>query len=91
MKFRHTQKRLKYMIEKRIPLTYLSPTKKAKIINLEGGQVFQKKLRVMGIREGQIITIISKQPFRGPITVKIGSCQTTLGRGMANKILVEEL
>ena len=36
-------------------------------------------------------TIISKQPFRGPITVKIRSCQTTLGRGMANKILVEEL
>ncbi len=79
------------MIEKRIPLTYLSPTKKAKIISLEGGQGFQRKLRVMGIREGQTITIISKQPFRGPITVKIGTCQTTLGRGMANKILVEEL
>jgi ferrous iron transport protein A len=79
------------MSEKRIQLTYLSPRKKAKIISLEGGQGFQRKLRVMGIREGVIITIISKQPFRGPITVKIGSCQTTLGRGMANKILVEEL
>ena len=79
------------MSEKLIQLTCLSPRKKAKIISLEGGQVFQRKLRVMGIREGQTITIISKQPFRGPVTVKIGSCQTTLGRGMANKILVEEI
>ena len=79
------------MTEKRIQLTYLTPTKKAKIISLEGGQGFQRKLRVMGIREGQTITITSKQPFRGPITVKIRSCQTTLGRGMANKILVEEI
>jgi ferrous iron transport protein A len=79
------------MSKKRIPLTHLVPAKKAKIISLEGGQGFQRKLRVMGIREGLTITIISKQPFRGPITIKIGSCQTTLGRGMANKILVEEI
>ena len=79
------------MSEKQLQLTYLSPTKKAKIISLEGGQGFQRKLRVMGIREGQTITIISKQPFRGPFTVKIGNRQTTLGRGMANKILVEEI
>ena len=78
------------MSEKQMLLTYLSPRKKAKIISLEGGQGFQRKLRLMGIREGQVITIISKQPFRGPITVKIGNCQTTLGRGIANKILVEE-
>jgi len=79
------------MREKRIPLTYLTPTKKAKIISLDGGQGFQRKLHVMGVREGQTITIISKQPFRGPLTIKIGSCQTTLGRGMANKIFVEEI
>ena len=79
------------MGKKLIQLPYLSPRKKAKIISLEGGQVFQKKLRVMGIREGAIITIISKQPFRGPITVKIRDYQITLGRGMTNKIFVEEL
>ena len=79
------------MKKKRIILIHLSINKKARIISLEGGRGFQRKLRVMGIREGQTTTIISKQPFRGPITVKIGSCQITLGRGMANKILVEEI
>jgi Fe2+ transport system protein FeoA len=79
------------MKQKRELLTHLPINKKARIISLEGGQGFQRKLRVMGIREGQTTTIISKQPFRGPITVKIGNCQTTLGRGMTHKIIVEEL
>lgn len=77
------------MDKKTISLTHLPPNKKAKIISLEGGQGFQRKLRVMGIREGQTIKIVTKQPFRGPLTVAIGNCQMTLGRGMANKITVE--
>jgi ferrous iron transport protein A len=43
----------------------------------------------MGIREGQTITIVSKQPFRGPVTISVGSCQMTMGRGMAQKIIVD--
>ncbi len=74
-----------------IPLTHLSQNKKARIIGLDGGHGFQRKLRVMGIRENQIVTIVSRQPFRGPLTVTVGGCQMTMGRGMANKILVEEI
>jgi len=72
-----------------LDLTNLIPNKNAKIISITGGHGFQRKLRVMGIREGQIIKIVSKQPFRGPITVIVNGCQLTLGRGMANKITVE--
>jgi ferrous iron transport protein A len=79
------------MSHNQIQLTVLSPRKKGKIIYLDGGLGFQRKLRVMGIREGVTVTIISKQPFRGPITIKIGNCQTTLGRGMTDKILIEEI
>ena len=79
------------MTEKTLPLTNLSYNKQARIVRLEGGQGFQRKLRVMGIREGQIIKIVSKQPFRGPLTVAAGGSQITLGRGMAQNIIVEEL
>ena len=79
------------MVKKAITLTQLPYNQKARIIDLSGGHGFQRKLRVMGIREGQIIKIVSKQPFRGPLTVMVGGCQATLGRGMADKILVEEL
>lgn len=74
-----------------MPLTHLPNRKKARIVSMEGGHGFQRKLRVMGIREKQTIEIISKQPFRGPVTISIGSCQVTLGRGMAQKIIVEVL
>ena len=77
------------MDRKQIPLTQLPVNKRGKIISLNGGQGFQRRLRVMGIREGQIIKIVTKQPFRGPLTIAVFGCQMTLGRGMANKITVE--
>jgi ferrous iron transport protein A len=43
----------------------------------------------MGLREGQEIKIVSRQPLHGPLTIKIKGCQVTLGRGMAKKIMVE--
>jgi ferrous iron transport protein A len=79
------------MHENTIPLTQLSENKKAQIITINGGHHFQQKLRVMGIREGQTITLISRQPFRGPLTITIGGSQMTLGRGMAHRIIVKEL
>lgn len=78
------------MDKKTISLAHLPSNKKAKIKSLEGGKGFQRKLRVMGIREGQTIKIVTKQPFRGPLTVTVNGSQMTLGRGMANKINVEE-
>jgi ferrous iron transport protein A len=77
------------MSGKKIPLTKLPINTKGKIIGLDGGQGFQRRLRVMGIKEGQIIRIVTKQPFRGPLTIAVFGCQMTLGRGMANKITVE--
>lgn len=74
-----------------MPLTNLPMHRKARIIDLEGGHGLQRKLRVMGVREGQTIQIVSKQPFRGPLTIAVNGCQMTLGRGMAQKIIIEEL
>ncbi|UCD14331.1 MAG: ferrous iron transport protein A [Thermoplasmatales archaeon] len=79
------------MNKKTIPLTHLSLRGEAKIIELVGGRGFQRRLRVMGVREGQKIKVVSKQPFHGPLTVAINGCQMTLGRGMAQRIIVEEL
>jgi len=80
---------VKIMDEKQISLTQLPFNKRGKIVALNGGQGFQRRLRVMGIREGQIVKIVSKQPFRGPLTIAVFGCQMTLGRGMASKITVE--
>ena len=77
------------MDQQSISLSNLQTNKKARITSIQGGHGLKKKLRVMGIREGQTIKIVSKQPFRGPLTIEAGGSQMTLGRGMAQKILVE--
>ncbi len=76
---------------KQITLAQLSRNQKARIIRLDGGRGFQRKLRLMGIREGQIAHIISRQPLSGPLTIAVGKNEMTMGRGMANKITVEAI
>lgn len=77
------------MTEKSIQLDRLPPKTVVKIQEINGGQGLIHKLQVMGIRKGQQIIIASKQPFRGPITIKVNEREITIGRGMAKKILVE--
>ena len=72
-----------------IPLSDISVGHRVRIIHIAGGIGFQHRLHVMGIIEGKIITIVTKQPFRGPITIRVNGTNMTLGRGMAQKILVE--
>lgn len=79
------------MIEQTTTLVHLKPGKKAKIVALRGGQHFNRKMCTMGLRVGQTVEIVTRQPFRGPLTISIGNCKMTIGRGMAHKIIVEEI
>jgi ferrous iron transport protein A len=79
------------MKEKTTVLAHLKPKKKAKIISIVGGHHFQRRMCTLGIREGQTIQVVTKQPFMGPLTIAVGNCKMTIGRGMAHKITVEEL
>jgi Fe2+ transport system protein FeoA len=86
-----------------IPLAHLKKGKSGRIISISKGHHggsfgehygmhgFQRRLNVLGIREGQIVRVDSKQPLMGPITISIGNSQVTLGRGIAHKIIVEEI
>jgi ferrous iron transport protein A len=61
----------------------------ATVWELRGGLGFQKQLRTMGIREGKTIRIVTRHPFGGPVVVDVDGKMTTLGRGIAGRILVE--
>ena len=78
-------------MQKSSSLAQLPLKKKAIIKDILGGRHFHKKMCVMGIRKGQTIEVVSKQPLMGPLTIKFGSCKMTIGRGMAHRIIVEEI
>jgi len=77
------------MLLNAIPLSNLPINTHAKICCINGGKGFQHKVQVMGIQVGRTIKILTKQPFKGPLTIQVCGTHLTLGRGMAQKIMVE--
>jgi ferrous iron transport protein A len=61
----------------------------AVIQELVGGQEFQRKLRSIGIREGKKVIVRARHPFGGPLVVEVDRRQASVGRGMAERIVVE--
>ena len=74
-----------------IPVTQMKIGGSAYITGLDGGEEFKKKLRVIGIREGKMVIVITQHPLGGPIVLQVDGRKTTLGRRMARRILVEVL
>jgi ferrous iron transport protein A len=72
-----------------IKLSELTNGKKAKIISLDGGQDLRRKLRTIGIREGKLVKLVTAQPIGGPMVINIDGEQVAIGRGMAQKIMIE--
>ncbi|MCD6248241.1 MAG: ferrous iron transport protein A [Hadesarchaea archaeon] len=71
-----------------IRLIDLKPGVAARVLRLEGGRGFQRHLRTRGIREGKRISLLTKQPG-GPLVVRVDNTQLAIGRGMANRVIVE--
>ena len=71
------------------PLTELTIGDTATIVELDGGEEFQRKLRSIGIREGKVITLRATHPFGGPVVLEIDHRQSTVGRTMAEHILLK--
>ncbi len=49
----------------------------------------KKKVAGMGIRVGKKIKMATKQPIKGPVVVTVDEATTSLGLGIADKIVVE--
>lgn len=56
----------------------------------EGGGV-SSKLQSLGLLPGDTLRIVREAPFGGPILVEVNGREIALGRGIAQKIEVEEL
>jgi ferrous iron transport protein A len=50
----------------------------------------RKQVAGMGIRVGKKVRMATKQPIKGPVVVEVDKSFTSLGLGIAEKIVVEE-
>ena len=83
------------MNKKIIPLTALKDGESAIIVSIDGtgrGQErwgIKKRLMDMGLTPGTKITVVKSVPFHGPIEIIVRDTRLALGRGIAERILVE--
>ena len=74
-----------------IPLVQVGATKKAKVIDIQGGLGVKRRLSQMGIHPGDFITVVRYGALRGPMVIEVHGFQLALGRGVASQVLVEEV
>ncbi|MEG3056089.1 MAG: FeoA family protein [Methanoculleus sp.] len=46
--------------------------------------------RTIGIREGKTLTVVARHPLGGPVVVEVNGREVTLGRRMAQRVIVGE-
>lgn len=72
-----------------IPLNAISIGRYAEVKNVDGGEMMCKRLMEMGVNKGAVIEVIRNDA--GPLIVGLGQSRFVLGRGMAQKVMVQEI
>ncbi|MHC1611114.1 MAG: FeoA family protein [Candidatus Methanospirareceae archaeon] len=71
-----------------IPLSHLRPGEAGRVIAVEGGHGIRQKLFLRGLFEGSVVRVISSY---GPVTVEVDRNTISIGRGIAQKIIVRRI
>lgn len=67
----------------------MSSGEEGKIEYLDAGRGLAGRLYPMGIVQGNKVKMKLSQPFHGPCVVEVNDTTYSIGRGIANKIMVE--
>ena len=73
-----------------MPLTMLSAGCSARVTVVHGGRGFNRRLASMGILPGAELLLV-KGGIDGPVIVEVLGSRFILGRGMAQRVMVEPL
>jgi ferrous iron transport protein A len=71
-----------------MPLTIVQPGRSVRIVSVNAGQGLQGRLSAMGLVPGAEVTVL-QNCLRGPFLLGLGGGRIALGRGVANRIVVE--
>jgi ferrous iron transport protein A len=71
-----------------LTLSQLKPGESGRVMAVEGGRGIRQKLFLRGLFEGSVVRVIS---CYGPVTVEVDRNTVSIGRGMAQKIVVRRI
>ena len=70
-------------------LLNVTPNAHAQIKKILGGRNLKSKLTQLGLHVGDNVHVLRRAPFGGPLLVECNGREVALGRGVAEKIIVE--
>ena len=70
-------------------LLQISPGISVRVIDFDGGINLRSKLTQYGIYPGDNLRLLRRAPLGGPLLVECNEREIALGRGVADKIIVE--
>lgn len=70
-------------------LLQVSPGDSVRVIEFNGEKNLQSKLIQFGIHPGDCLRILRRAPLGGPLLVECNEREIALGRGVAEKVIVE--
>jgi len=50
---------------------------------------FREQIAGMGIRVGKKVRMTTRQPIKGPVVIEMGRANTSVGLGLADKVIVD--
>lgn len=62
-----------------------------KIINFQGGKGLEAKLRQLGLNPGREVKVLRYAPLGGPVMLDVEGRSIAIGRGIAERVIVENL
>jgi ferrous iron transport protein A len=65
--------------------------KTVRLVEFQGGRGVNQKLTQLGISPGEQARVLRRAPLGGPVLVEVGGRSIALGRGVASKVIVEEV
>lgn len=71
-----------------MPLTLASVGEDVRLVDIRGGQELRKRLADLGFNVGMTLRIVQKD-VDGPMILAVKDSRMVLGRGMAQKVMVE--
>ncbi len=72
-------------------LDRVPPGKTVRVLSVGGGRACRQRLFSLGICPGEVIKVLRSAPLSGPLMVEGKGGVFVIGRGMASRVLVEEV
>jgi len=81
--------------KRRVPLAALREGESGTVVSILPGHGrgrrcgFVRRVMEMGLTPGARVSVVSSAPFRGPVEILVRGSRLAVGRGVAEKIIVE--